>query len=98
MKFFHATAAVASVLGLTLLPTQLTEQDAARRTTVAPEFAAASGFSEGLAAVQISTNESSSGMWGFIDKTGNIVIAPKFERALAFSEGLAAVAISTNGS
>lgn len=50
-------------------------------------FLATTGAFEGLAAVQDTT----SGMWGFVDKTGEYVIEPIYYGAYPFSEGLAAV-------
>lgn len=44
-------------------------------------------YSEGL----IAACDSVSGLWGYIDKTGEYVIQPTFYDALPFSEGLAAV-------
>lgn len=52
-------------------------------------FLDTTGSSEGLAAVQ----DSVSGMWGFIDYTGEYVIEPQYYGANPFSEGLAAVNI-----
>lgn len=43
-------------------------------------------FSDGLAAVQ-----NADGLWGYIDKTGEIVIPCEWERAGAFSNGIASV-------
>jgi hypothetical protein len=54
------------------------------------EFAKASSFSEGLAAVQATT----SGKYGFIDTSGNYAIQPLFEDARPFAEGLAAVRVN----
>lgn len=49
-------------------------------------FDRAESFNEGLAAVEIDN------LWGFIDKSGNIVIAPQFEFIVrGFSEGIAFV-------
>jgi len=53
---------------------------------VTPFFDRAEDFSDGLAAVEINN------LWGFIDKTGNIVIAPQFDFIVrGFSEGIAFV-------
>ena len=49
-------------------------------------FGAGQPFREGLAAVQ-----DSSGLFGFIDRTGTFVIPAQFDFVLSFSEGLAAV-------
>ena len=52
----------------------------------------ASRFSEGLAAVQLKTNEWGK-EWGFIDRHGNWVIQPAFACAAPFSEGLALIGV-----
>jgi hypothetical protein len=52
----------------------------------------ASRFSEGLAAVQLESQEWSKD-WGFIDRLGNWVIQPAFACAAPFSEGLAVVGV-----
>lgn len=57
---------------------------------IEPQFEEASGFSDGLAGVQIG------GRWGFIDKTGQVVIKPQYEVINSFSEGVAVVAKSNN--
>ena len=51
------------------------------------EYAGASRFSEGMAAVQMKP----AGKVGFIDEKGKLVIEPQFELADPFSEGMAAV-------
>ena len=51
-------------------------------------FSERSGFSEGLARVELN------GKCGFIDKTGKEVIPCKYDGAHAFSEGLAAVSMN----
>jgi len=56
-----------------------------------PQFDSVGSFSDGLAAVRI--GDSTTGKWGFIDKTGRIVIHPQFGIAAPFSDGLAAVKI-----
>lgn len=50
-----------------------------------PEFAAARGFSEGLAAVRVVEH------WGFIDTEGHFAVNSTYEEVGDFSEGLAAV-------
>jgi hypothetical protein len=50
------------------------------------KFKSASGFSEGLAAV-----ETMNGKWGYINKKGIMVIPPIFEYAYRFKKGLAKV-------
>jgi len=52
----------------------------------------ASGFSEGLAAVQLKREEWGKG-WGFIDRHGNWAIQPTFACAAPFSEGLALIGV-----
>jgi hypothetical protein len=51
----------------------------------------AKSFSEGLAAVRI--GDESTGMCGYIDKTGAIVIPPQFNYAVDFKEGRAVIRI-----
>ena len=46
-------------------------------------------FAEGLAAVKTVSNTYSNGLWGFIDKTGQMSIQPRFEKVQNFSQGLA---------
>ncbi|MBO4434018.1 MAG: WG repeat-containing protein [Bacteroidales bacterium] len=50
--------------------------DEAGKVVIAPKYSAAHGFSEGLAAVKMETEDGDK--WGFIDKTGKVVINPKF--------------------
>lgn len=59
--------------------------DKGGRLTIAPRFADAKPFSEGLAAVQVG------GTWGYIDRSGRFAIKPSYIRAGSFSEGLAVV-------
>jgi hypothetical protein len=74
--------------------------DKTGKVVIAPQFAQARPFSEGLAAVSISghweTKKSlvprfEGGKWGYMDATGQMVIAPQFAMAYDFREGLAAV-------
>jgi hypothetical protein len=51
-----------------------------------PQYSDASGFSEGLAAVQQADHK-----WGYVDKEGKIVIPAQYNDAFGFSEGLAAI-------
>ncbi len=44
-------------------------------------------FSEGLAAVRVND------LWGYIDRSGNVVIEPQFDAAEAFVGGLAAIKV-----
>ncbi|MFP4501811.1 MAG: WG repeat-containing protein [Candidatus Hydrogenedentota bacterium] len=53
---------------------------------IAPQFASAADFSQGLACVEKEDKH------GFIDKQGEFIIPPRFVRAWPFSEGIAAVA------
>lgn len=59
--------------------------DAAVPTNIAPQFAKARDFSDGLAAVQQGDK------WGFIDRAGRMVVKPQYEGANDFREGLAPV-------
>ena len=51
-------------------------------------YANARDFSEGLAAVQ-----GADGLWGYIDRRGQMAIAPRFDAAFGFSGGLAGVTL-----
>ena len=51
------------------------------------DITSSEGFSEGMAAVKVN------GLWGFIDRSGQIVIRPQFVDAGMFREGLAPVAV-----
>src|SRR5437773_6725221 len=55
------------------------------KVEIAPQFASAAPFSEGLAVVQIGNRA------GYINEQGRIVINPQFDSGAQFSEGLAAV-------
>jgi hypothetical protein len=59
------------------------------------DMAPGSLFGEGLAAVAVSRpigeGESAAEVYGYIDRTGQVVIQPQFRKALAFVEGMAAV-------
>jgi len=55
-----------------------------------PQYAGASRFSEGLAAVQMQK----AGRVGFIDETGKVVIPPAFDLVDPYSEGLSAVMVN----
>lgn len=59
------------------------------------DMAPGSLFGEGLAAVVVSRptgeGESSAELYGYINRTGQIVIQPRFRKALAFADGMAAV-------
>jgi hypothetical protein len=63
--------------------------DKTGKSIIAPQFALAMAFHEGLAAVQV--GDFTVGKWGYIDKTGKVVIDPQFSFANNFSEGLASV-------
>lgn len=54
-----------------------------------PQFDAVKGYSEDLAAAQLS------GKWGYIDGTGRWVVQPQFARADSFSRGAAKVQDAT---
>ena len=62
--------------------------DADYNFIIEPIFHNVSYFANGLAAVEIKSNQ-----WGYINTKGEWVIEPKFDYAKAFSEGLAAVKI-----
>lgn len=51
-----------------------------------PRYQNVGSFSEGLAAVQVST-----GRWGFINQHKTMVIQPRFQDAKEFKDGKAAV-------
>jgi hypothetical protein len=61
---------------------------------IPPQFAAATAFSEGLAAVQPKPD----GLWGYIDDSGELVLDAQFADASPFSEGVAAVQLERDGS
>ena len=56
-----------------------------------------SNFSEGLATIRHSRDDTLNDRFGFIDKTGKVIIAPRFESARPFCEGLALVWINGKG-
>jgi hypothetical protein len=60
------------------------------RVAVPIQFHQASGFAEGLAAVEFSERKDQG---GFIDHHGRVVILPQFQEAGYFSEGMAPVEI-----
>ena len=51
-------------------------------------------FAEGLAAVKTVSDTYAYGLWGYIDKTGQMSIEPRFEEVQNFSQGLAAAQTS----
>jgi hypothetical protein len=55
-------------------------------------FAEARGFSDGFAAVGVSSTAGGPVKWGFIDTTGAMVVRPRFEAVADFSLGRAAFA------
>ncbi|MEX1018643.1 MAG: WG repeat-containing protein [Litorilinea sp.] len=59
---------------------------------IAPQFASALPFVEGLAAVEDPT-----GTFGYIDATGEYVIAPQFTFAGDFQQGIAVVGLAEGG-
>lgn len=59
--------------------------DQTGKIVVAPKFAGAGEFSEGLGAVLVDKK------WGYVDGTGSMVLKPRFDECGNFSEGLAAV-------
>ena len=68
-------------------------RDTKGRIVIAPQFAMARDFAEGLAAVA-QYDGLIHAQWGFIDKTGSVVIPYQFKMAMSFSEGLAAVEVA----
>ncbi len=56
-------------------------------------FNSVSGFSDGMARVQMGGPMGKGGKLGFIDRSGKLVVDPKYEFAQDFSEGLCAVMI-----
>ncbi len=52
------------------------------KLAIAAQFARASSFSEGLAAVQV--GEQGTGKWGFIDKSGRLVIPAEYRLGRGF--------------
>jgi hypothetical protein len=65
--------------------------DPSGQLVITPDFNTASGFSEGLAQVELWGSVIGESLDGFIRTDGTFAIEPKFERARSFSEGLAAV-------
>ena len=63
--------------------------DCAGRLVIGPRFRCAWPFSEGLAAVGVSSGPRE--VFRFIDRSGQFAVAGEFERAQGFSEGLACV-------
>jgi len=63
--------------------------DKTGKVVIPPEFAYANPFTEGLAAVTMTSTGDH--RWGYIDRAGKWVIAPQFEWASPFSEHLASV-------
>lgn len=72
--------------------------DKTGKTVIAPKAGVeyGSSFSEGLAMFKAANNLYGY-MFGFIDKSGQVVIEPRFRLAGQFSEGLALVATETDG-
>lgn len=83
--------ALALVMALALVPTAaLAAGDTQRGVltytqAIAPQYEAASYFSEGLAPVK------QNGKWGYIDQSGAVVIPFQYDRAYDFNEGYAIV-------
>jgi WD40 repeat protein len=59
--------------------------DAAGKVVVAPTYAEAEDFSEGLAKIRVGK------LYGYVDATGAIIIQPAYDEAYKFNEGLALV-------
>jgi hypothetical protein len=102
----HPVSSVASAVAAAVYPVHVGDKwgyiDPAGRMVIAPQYADAGDFSEGLAPVaQISpdtVSQTTGGnqtagaareLWGFIDQSGKMVIQPKFSEARAFSDGRA---------
>lgn len=64
--------------------------DQAGRMVVDFRYAAATGFSEGVAAVQ-----DRGGSWGYVDARGNELIPPRYAFAAPFAEGVAAACMGS---
>ena len=64
--------------------------DGKGKTVIKPKFYQAEQFSEGLAAVCVSSDWLEE-KWGYINKKGEIVIEPRFREAEAFKDGFAQV-------
>ena len=60
---------------------------------IQPQFVKVRDFCEGLAAVEVATNDGTKS--GYIDTSGTMVIEPRFDSAYDFSEGLAVVGNKT---
>jgi hypothetical protein len=71
--------------------------DKTGRFVIAPYFADAKPFSEGLAAVSTGFAQGGAANWGYIDQAGNMVIKPQFQSAESFHEGLAGVGLNNPG-
>jgi hypothetical protein len=69
--------------------------DAKGNVSIPPQYEEAKDFSEGLAAVQVSTwregYRTTKDRYGYIDKSGRMVIRPRFDFAQRFSGGIAMV-------
>jgi hypothetical protein len=69
--------------------------DATGKVSIPPQYEEAEDFSEGLAAVKVSTwregYRTTKDRYGYIDKTGQMVLPAKYYSAGSFSEGLANV-------
>lgn len=72
--------------------------DKAGNWALKPTFEIASDFSEGLAAVEVSTGKEPGKKeptykWGYIDHNGTLVVPPQFFTARAFKDGIAVVSL-----
>ncbi|MGA2618888.1 MAG: WG repeat-containing protein [Thermoguttaceae bacterium] len=68
-------------------------KDAAGKVVIAPQFAEAHAFSDGLAAVRTkkTTVWGRGDTWGYIDKSGKYAVEPRFNEADFFRNGVARV-------
>ncbi|MCL2661046.1 MAG: WG repeat-containing protein [Acidobacteriaceae bacterium] len=69
--------------------------DRSGRFVVIPQFNEVSDFSQGLAAVRVSTGTKyrPDFKWGFVDQNGKVVIEPKFDAVSTFTDDMAAVKV-----
>lgn len=92
---FHEGLAVLSVRGGPAVSSERSCGfiDKSGQVVIKPKFAAASHFSDGLAAVRPPkpAMRGKRALWGYIDKTGSYVVQAEFNEARAFRHGKAMV-------